>query len=148
MAATKKTVQETNAFESMMAFNPESYKEGSEKFAEGVTTFTDFQKNYLEAVMASAGAFAKGVEKLTAEQTAFAKSSFEEGVAIAKAASSAKSLQESVDINSTYAREAIEKNLGQATKVADLWIETTKQTVEPLTVRYSELVEKIQSYRP
>jgi len=148
MTATKKTTTETNPFETMTTLNPEAFKEGYEKFAEGFSTMADFHKGSMEAFMASAGAFAKGVEKLTAEQSAFVKSAFEQSVATAKAASGAKNVQESVDINADFARESIEKNLGQATKVADLWIETTKETVEPLTARYSELVEKIQSYRP
>lgn len=147
--ATSKTVNENaKAFEDSTAFKPEALKEGYEKMAEGVSTFAEFNKNSLDAMMASAGAFAKGLERLTAEQTAFVKKYFEETVSTAKAVSGAKSVQESIDLNADFARGAIEKNLGQANKVADLWIETTKQTVEPLTARYSELVEKIQSYRP
>jgi phasin family protein len=128
--------------------NPEAFKEGYEKFAEGVSAFADFNKESIEAMMASAGAFSKGVEKLTSENTAFMKASYEGAVAVAKSATSAKSVQEAVDIQSEFARDSIEKNLNQANKVADLWIDTTKETVAPLTERYSALVEKIQSYRP
>ena len=148
MATTKNTTNGAEAFEALTQLNPESFKEGYEKFAEGVSAFADFQKGSVEAVMASAGAFAKGFEKLASEQSAFVKASFEEGVATAKAASSSKSVQEAIDLNSEFVREAVQKNLGQFNKVADICIETTKETVEPLSVRYTELVEKIQSYRP
>ena len=148
MTAAKKTTSETNAFETMTTLNPEAFKEGYEKFAEGVSTFADFHKGSLEAVMASAGAFAKGMEKLASEQSAFVKASFEDSVATVKAASASKTAQEAIDINTEYFRTSVEKNLGQVNKVADMWIATTKETVEPLSVRYSELVEKIQSYRP
>ncbi len=147
MAATKKTASAADAFD-FKGFSPESFKDGYEKFAEGMTTFADFQKESLNAVMASAGAFAKGVEKLTAEQTAFSKAAFEETVANAKAAASSKTVQEAIELNNDFVRAAVEKNLGQINKVADIWSETTKDTVEPLTVRYSELVEKIQAFRP
>jgi phasin family protein len=148
MTTSKKTADTANPFETMTAINPDTFKAGYEKFAESMAAMADFQKGSLEAMMASANAFAKGAEKLAAEQSEFFKTAYETSVETAKAATSAKSPQESIEINSDYARGAIEKNLGQASKVADLWIETTKQTVEPLTVRYSEMVEKIQSFRP
>lgn len=147
MTAAKKAA-ETNGFEAMTSFNPEAFKEGYEKFAEGVSTIADFNKGSLEALMASAGAFTKGFEKLASEHSAFVKASFEESAAVMKAASTSKTAQEIIDINSKYARESLEKNLGQVNKVAEMLVETTKQTVEPLTSRYSDLVEKIQSYRP
>ena len=147
MAATKKTTTAAEAFD-FKAFSPESFKDGYEKFAEGLTAVADFQKESLNAVMASAGAFAKGVEKLTAEQTAFSKAAFEDTVANAKAAAGSKTVQEAFELNSDFVRSSLEKNLGQINKVADIWSETTKETVEPLTARYSELVEKIQAYRP
>lgn len=148
MTTTKKTAKDATGFEALGAFNPESFKEGYEKFAEGVSTVADFHKGSLEALMASAGALAKGVEKMTSDQTAFLKDAYENGAATAQAAASSKSVQETFEINSEFVRGAMEKNLGQISKTADLWIETAKQTAEPLTARYSEVVEKIQSYRP
>jgi len=143
--ATAKTA--ADAFD-MKAFGPDSFKEGYEKFAEGMSTFADFQKESLNAMMASAGAFTKGMEKLTSESAAFSKSAFEETVATAKAASAAKTLQEAMELNSDFMKTSVEKNLGQINKVADIWASTAKDTVEPLTERYSALVEKIQSFRP
>ncbi len=148
MAATKKTAGPTEAFETLTAMNPESFKEGYEKFAEGVSTVADFQKEAMDALMASAGAFAKGVEKLASEQTAFTKAAFEDTVANAKAAASAKSVQEAIDLNGEFVRTTVEKNLGQVNKVAELWITSAKETVEPLTGHYGAMVEKIQAYRP
>lgn len=148
MTATKKTANGAEAFETLTTMSPEVFKEGYEKVAEGFSTFADFQKGSMEAVMASASVFAKGVEKLTSEQSTFVKAAFEDGMATAKAASSTNNVQETIDLNSEFFRTAVEKNLGQFNKVSDICIETTKDAVEPLTARYSELVEKIQSYRP
>ncbi|GJL92870.1 phasin family protein [Hyphococcus sp.] len=146
MATDKKTTA-SDAFD-VNAFGPESFKEGYEKFAEGVSSFADFQKESLNALMASASAFTKGFEKLSAEQAAFTKASFEDTVATAKAASASKTLQEAIELNSEFIRGSVEKNLGQINKVADICAAATKETVEPLTARYTELVEKIQAYRP
>lgn len=145
MAAAKKNT--ADAFD-IKALSPESFKEGYEKFAEGVSTMADFHKESLNAMMASAGAFAKGVEKVTAEQASFSKAAFEDTVATAKAAAGSKTVQDAIELNSEFMRTTVEKNLGQINKVADIWAATAKDTVEPLTERYSDLVEKIQAYRP
>ena len=147
MAAAKKTATAAEAFD-MTAFSPDTFKEGYEKFAEGMSSFADFQKESLNALMASAGAFAKGVEKLASESTSFSKAAFEDTVATAKAATAAKTLQEAIELNSDFVKSSVEKNLGQINKVADICAATAKDAVEPLTARYTELVEKIQSYRP
>ena len=135
-------------YDAMSMMTPDAFKQSYEKFAEGVSTFADFNKHSIEAMMASANAWSKGVEKLASENSAYLKSSYEDAVATAKSAAGAKSVQEAFDIQSEFARESVEKNLSQANKVADLWIETTKNTVAPLTERYGELIEKIQAYRP
>lgn len=148
MATTKKTTASAADAFDFQAFSPDAFKEGYEKFAEGVSSMADFHKESLNALMASAGAFAKGFEKLTAEQSAFSKAAFEDSVASAKAAASATTLQEAIELNSDFMRVTVEKNLGQINKVADICAATAKDTVEPLTARYSDLVEKIQAYRP
>ena len=147
MATAKKTASAADALESL-SFKPEAFKEGYEKLADGFSTFADFQKSSLEALIASAGTLAKGAEKAASEQSAFAKSCYEECVAAAKAAASSKSAQEAFDIQSEYVRSAFEKNLGQFNKLADHWVGTTKDFAEPLTARYGEFVELVQSYRP
>ena len=148
MATAKKAETSGNAFDAFATINPDSFKEGYEKFAEGASDMADFNKDALEAVMTSANAYTKGMEKLTAENAEFVKSFYERAVSAGKDVAGAASPQEAFDIQSEFARESVEKNLSQANKVADVWADTTKKTMAPLTERYSELVEKIQSYRP
>jgi phasin family protein len=151
MATTTKkadSTAETVGFEAIPRFDAASYKKSYDKFAEGVSSIADLQKGSIEAFVASAGAFAKGIEKVTKEQTAYFKAAYDDGVATAKAATSSKSVQEAIELNAGYFRGALEKNLSQINKVADLWIETVKESAEPLTDGYSELVDKVQAYRP
>jgi len=148
MATAKKTTKPADSFESMMNINPDAFKEGYEKMAESMTVFADFQKGSVEAMMTSAGAFAKGFEKMAAEQTAFTKAAFEDSAAMAQAATSSGNPQEAFEMTTDYVRKTLETSLGQVSKVADIWMETSKETVEPMSVRYGELVEKIQSFRP
>lgn len=148
MATAKKTATAADEMMETFAVNPEAFKKGYEKLSKGLTEMAEFQKTTLEAMMASAGALTKGAEKAAAEGSAFAKSSFEDGVAAAKAAAASKSVQEAFDIQNQYVRSAFEKNLGQFTKMADQWMAITKEAADPLTARYGEFVEIVQSYRP
>ncbi|MEZ5921933.1 MAG: phasin family protein [Parvularculaceae bacterium] len=145
MAAKKQTVE--NAFESATAFTSDAFKEGYEKFATGSNSFADFQKGSLEAWMQSANIVAKGFEKAATEQASFAKDRFEDSVAVVKAASTSKSVQEAIELQSDFARTAFEKNLAFANTLADHWNGVAKEASEPMTKRYSEFVEMVQSYR-
>jgi phasin family protein len=148
MATAKKTASAAETFETWTAATPEAFKEGYEKVAGGFTKWADFNRESFEAFSASAGRIAKGIEQAASEQSAFAKESYEDGVAAFKAATTSKSVQEALDIQSEFLRNAFEKNLTQFNKLADHWISTTKDAAEPLTTRYSEFVDMVQSYRP
>ncbi|MCB2112937.1 MAG: phasin family protein [Parvularculaceae bacterium] len=144
----KKTAETTaEALESVMSFSPESVKDFYEQFAKGLNSFADFQKGSVEAYMASAGAVAKGFEKAATAQASFVKEQFEEGVATAKAAFASKSVQEAIEIQGEFARTAFEKNLGHASSLADHWTGVAKDAADPLTKRYGEFVEYVQSHR-
>lgn len=145
---TKKTADiGAEAFDTLTAFSPDAFKEGYEKFAKGFSAWADFQKGSVEAVMASAGVFAKGFEKAASTQTGFVKEQFEGGVATAKAAASSKSVQEALELHNEYVRSAFERQLGHATMLADHWTNVAKEATDPLTKRYGEFVELVQSYR-
>lgn len=145
----KKTdgVSVNETLETMTSFNPESVKDGYEKFAKGMNSWAEFQKGSVEAIMASAGVMAKGLEKAASTQVGFVKDQFEEGVAAAKAAASSKSVQEAIELQNEFVRASFEKSLGHATKLADHWTSVAKEAADPLTRRYGEFVEMVQSQR-
>lgn len=144
--AARKAANET--FDAFSIAAPEAMKEGYEKFAKGLTGFADFNKSALEAVMASAGTLTRGVERATADNTAYLKTAYEEGVAAFRATTSSKSLQEAIDVQGEYMRAAVGKNLAQISKMSEHWVATAREASEPLTRRYGEFVELVQSYRP
>lgn len=148
MATAKKTASAAETIETWTSATPEAFKEGYEKMATGFGKWADFNRESLEAMMASAGRLAKGFEKAASENSAFAKASYEDGVAAFKAATTSKSVQEALDIQSDFLRTTFEKNLSQLNKIAEHWASTTKEAAEPITARYNEFVEMVQSYRP
>jgi phasin family protein len=148
MATAKKAQSASETIETWSTVDADAVKQGYEKLAQGFSRIADFNRESVEALMASAGSLAKGFEKTASENSAFAKSAIEEGVAAFRAATASKSVQEALDIQSDYVRSTLEKNLGHFNKLADFWVTTTKAAAEPLSARYSEFVEKIQTYRP
>ena len=136
------------AGDAFAAAYPEAFKEGYEKFARSMTDAADFQKETLEAMMASAGVLAKAAEKAAAEQTAFAKDAFEEGMAAMRAASTSKSVQDALEIQAEYARSAIEKSMGHVSKLAEHWTGVMKDAADPVTKRYAAFIAQAQAYRP
>ena len=147
-AAEKKTENVTEAFDAFNVGNTEFLKDGYEKMSERMSAFADFQRSTYEAFVASSSALAKGVEKVTSEQTAFAKESYEDGVAAAKAVTTSKSVQDAINAQNDYLRGAFEKNMQQFNKIADSWLSMSKEASEPLTEKYGEFVEKVQAFRP
>jgi phasin family protein len=148
MATAKKSASAAETIETWTAVSPDTLKEGYEKLATGFSKWADFNRESVEAMMASAGRLAKGFEQAASENSAFAKSSYEDGVAALKAATTSKSMQEALDIQSEFVRTLFERNLTQMNKLAEHWVSTTKEAAEPITARYTEFVEMVQSYRP
>ena len=148
MAAAKGKAKKVEDFFGATAFGPEAFKDTYEKFAQNMSEFANFQKDTMEAMSVSANVFAKGVETAVAAQSNFVKDYIEEGVEAAKSASSSSSVQEAIEVQSTYARTAIEKNIGHATKMSEHWVSVSKEAAEPVTKRYGEFLEFVQTHRP
>ena len=145
MASAKKA---TEGFDVMSAMNPAAFKEGFERVSDGVRATADFHKGSFEAVVSSASTLAKGVETAAGDHAAFIKEAFEDGAAATKATTTASSIQEAIEIQSNFARTAFEKNIGFVSKIAEHWTGVAKESADPLTKRYGEFVELVQSYRP
>ncbi len=141
-----KRLSDVEGFETV-SLNPEAMKDTYDKFSKGLNSFADFQKGSMEAMMASANAFAKGVEQANSAQAGFAKEQYEEVVALTKAASATKSMQETIELQTEFVRASFERNMALFTKMTDHWNGVAKEVSEPLSKRYGEFVDMAQSYR-
>ncbi|MCI5043902.1 MAG: phasin family protein [Aquisalinus sp.] len=148
MSATKKKpAAAAEQFEDFAEQATTSMKDGFEKMSKGMTDVSEFSKENFDAVMESATHYAKGVEEIAADNAAYAKASVEKTVEQFKAVSALKTPQEFIQAQTDFVRTAFESNLAQMQKVADAWTATAKSASEPLNKRYTEVVEKAQSYR-
>ena len=145
MATSTKTARDT--VETMTAAGNEAFKEGFEKTIKSFNEAGSFHKENLDAVIASATAAGKGAEKLNADTIAFAKKSMEDTVAASKALTSAKSVQEMVEVHTNFVKSSMDAYLAQINTVTDLYAGTVKDSMAPLNARVSAAVEMVQSQR-
>jgi phasin family protein len=100
-----------------------------------------FGQANLEAFVKSGQIWSAGVQELTKQMATSAKASFEESVSTFKAISTAKSVKEAIDLQSTFAKSALEKAMAESNKLTDASIKLTEQTLAPITARVTVAVE-------
>jgi phasin family protein len=117
-------------------------KEGVEKAMKTAEEFVAFSQGNLEAMMKSSQIWAAGVQDLSKHMAAAAQASLDESMSAFKALTSVKSLKDAFELQSTFARAALEKSLAESGKLTDASFKLTEQTLAPITARVTVAVEK------
>jgi phasin family protein len=123
-------------------------KDGMENWTKAYERFAGFGKENVEAYMQSATGFAKAFERINSEVFSFTRQQVEDGVAAFKAVSTAKSAHEAFEVQSDFAKSALDAYVAQATKINDLWMDAAKQAFEPMTQRFSAFGDVVKDVRP
>jgi phasin family protein len=137
----------TNTIEDMTAASNDAIKEGFEKTLSAVNDASTFNQASVEAVIESATLTGKGLEAVNTNAVSYAKSAMEEGVAAAQAVATAKSVHEIFEIQSSYAKSAMDAYLGELNKTSELFSGLAKDAAKPLNDRFAAAVELAQSQR-
>ena len=125
----------------------QAFKDNVEKSLATLNEVNTYSKKNLEAVVASVTAATKGAEALGAQVMAFSKKSMEDQVAAAKALAGAKSVQEAVELQTAWAKSALEAYIAQVSKASEIVSASIKDSVKPLNERVTATVEKFQAAR-
>ena len=141
--AAAKTTAETFAASGVTAF-----KDSIEKSVAALTELNTHSKKNLEAVVASVTAATKGAETLGASAMAYSKKSMEDQVAAAKTLATAKSVQEVIEYQTTFAKTAFEGYVAEMKKMAELVSSSMKASMSPINERVTAMVEHVQASRP
>ena len=104
-----------------------------------------FSQANMEAFLKSGQIWSAGMQDLTKQIASSAKASFEEGVSTFKAISTARSVKEAMDLQSTFAKSAFEKMLAESNKLTDASIKLTEETLAPITARVTVAVETFKA---
>jgi phasin family protein len=124
-----------------------AFKDSVEKSMAAMGDVNTYSKKNLEAVVASVTAATKGAETLGAHAVAFSKKSLEDHVAAGKTLAAAKSVQEVVELQTSFAKTAFEAYMAEMNKMSEIVAACMKDSMAPINERVTALVEKVQSAR-
>jgi phasin family protein len=124
-----------------------AFKDGVEKTLAAMNEASVYSKKNLEALVASATAAAKGAETVGAQTMAFSKKAFDDQVAAARSLVGAKSVQEVVELQTTFARSFLETYMAEMGKLTETVSSSVKESLKPLNERVTDLVERVQATR-
>ena len=117
-------------------------KEGVEKAMKTAEELVAFSQGNMEAIMKSGQIWAAGVQDLSKHMAAAAQASLDESMSAFKALTSVKSLKDAFELQSSFARAAMEKALAESGKLTDASFKLTEQALAPITARVTIAVEK------
>ncbi|GAA0621627.1 TIGR01841 family phasin [Brevundimonas kwangchunensis] len=133
--------------EKIQAAGAKAFREGMDKSVAGFAELNAEGKKNLDAMVASATAAQKGAETLSAASLAYGKKSWEDGVAAAQSLAAARSVQELVELQTSWAKSAAETYLSEVTRMTDVFTASVKDSFKPINERVTASVEKFQAAR-
>ena len=134
----------------MEQFATASNQQLKDSVDKGLTALNDLNaqsKRNLEALVASVTAATKGAEALGAQAMSYTKKAMEENVQAAKALTGARTVQEVVELQTTFAKAAMEAYIAEMNRASEIVASTVKDSMRPLNERATSAVEAMQSVR-
>lgn len=123
----------------------QAFRDSIEKSLSAFNDVNAQSKKNLEAVVASVTAATRGAEALSAQALAFSKRSLEDQMAATKSLTSAKSVQEVVELQTAIAKKAFEAYVAEVNKASETVAASVKESFQPLNERITALVERFQT---
>lgn len=148
----KKTVEQTAAHakaqaEAVQNAGAKAFKDGVDRSLTSLTELNSHGKKNLEAVVESASAAQKGAEALSQQVLAYSKKTWEDNVQAAQSLTQARSIQELLELQTTWAKSSAEAYLAHLNKTTETLTASVKDSFRPINSRVSAVVEGFQSAR-
>lgn len=131
--------------EDMTAASKAALKSGYEKFQNAGALLGEHNKANLEALTEAAKITYKSVEDATGVTSAYVTAATQHAVTTVKALATSKSIQEVVELQTDYARSALDSYFAGFNKVADIYLTAAKASVKPISDRVSASMAAFQS---
>ena len=120
-------------------------KEGVEKAMKNAEELVAFSKGNMEAMVKSSQIWATGMQDLSKHMAAAAQASMDQSMSAFKALTAVKSLKDAFELQSSFARSAMEKSMAESGKLTDASMKLTEQAMAPITARVTVAVEKFSN---
>lgn len=101
-----------------------------------------FNKQTLEAVIASSNAVAKGVEDLGQEIAAYAQQAAEKNIAAAQKLFAVRNVKDAMDLQAEWAKTAFDGFVAESAKLQDMSMQLGTKASAPLSKQVNAAVEK------
>ena len=102
-----------------------------------------FGKSNIDALIQAGTSFFRGWEEMTRSVVGLTQSQVETSMSAAKALLGAKTLSELTDLQKAYTRATFDNAVTEASRLSELAIRITNETVEPLNARMTATIEQI-----
>ena len=145
--ATQGAQDGARAFQDAAERGNAAFKETVERSLSTLNQLNDVSKRNLEAVVSSLTAATRGAEALGAQAMSYGKSSMEQTAEAARALTAARSVQEAVELQTNFARTALETYLTEMNRMSETVAASVKDSLQPLNERATAAMEQIQSNR-
>ena len=91
-----------------------------------------FNQSGVESAMKAFGELNKGWQAIAAELTDYSKRSFEDGTQTMEKLMSAKSIEQAVEIQTTFAKRAYDEYMHQAQKIGGMYSNVANEAYAPV----------------
>lgn len=98
----------------------------------GFEEFQNSGKDTVDAVVASATAWSKGFQAMTAEVANYTQKSFEASASVFEKALAAKSVEKALEVQTDFGKTAYEGYVSQLNKLGSLYAATAKEAYAPV----------------
>ena len=126
-----------------MEMGMEKMTKGAEGFMKAAEEAGEFGRGNVEAFTKAAQTWATGAQELARQAMALAQGMTDHTLEGAKALSGVKSLNEAAEIQTKYAKAAIEKAVAESAKMQEAVFKLAEQAVAPISARMSVAMEKM-----
>jgi hypothetical protein len=97
--------------------------------------FEDFQRlnqTNMDAAMKLYGEWAKGWQAIAAEMSDYTKRSFEDGTATFEKLVSSRTMEQALEIQSSYAKRSYDEYMHQMTRIGTMYADLAKEAYKPV----------------
>jgi hypothetical protein len=105
--------------------------------------FEEFQKvgkDGFDAAVKSFGEMNKGFQAIAAEVTDYSKKAFEDGTRAFEQLIGAKSVEQAVEIQSSYAKKAYDNYVAEVSKLGEMYAGLARDAYKPVEVAFTKRV--------
>ena len=135
MSKSKNSTDKTATVAGEFIFGAEALKTGFEKTTKLYETVGEFNKETVEAYIASATIAGNGFQAVAQDSSAYAKKSIEDAVAASKAMMGSKSIHEVIELQTSFAKNAFASYVSQLSQINQAFVAIAKASSAPLQAR-------------